>query len=254
MKPLEGKVIITTQPADQSQTLVELLTERGAGALNLPMIETHTLLLPAAQVKEMLHSERFRLLVFTSKKGVKGFFENLWHQQNNYRFPHPVQIAVVGHGTAECLKNYGHEASFINPGNDAQDLAQYLLSEVIQPQDNILLALGNRAPDFLEKNLAQKANIKRVNVYETILLTEIDQMMADKIRQRKTDMCIFTSPSGFSAFKDLFGNLNALPLAAIGNTTARAIKDSGYEVAVIAPQPTPEAMVIALEEYFSGKT
>ncbi len=254
MKPLEGKVIITTQPADQGQPLIRLLQEKGAVVYHLPMIETKTIKLPPGHMEELLQPDLFQLIVFTSKKGVKGFFENLHNLQNNYLLPSQLSIAVVGQGTADCLKHYGHKATFINPGKDAEDLAHFLLYKVINPQDNILLALGNRAPDFLEKTLNRKVFVKRINVYETILLQEADEEIAGLILQGKTDMCIFTSPSGVYAFKKLFGAISELPAAAIGHTTAKAMEDSGYKGSVTAPRPSPEDLANAVEKHFSGKT
>ncbi len=252
MKPLEGKVIITTQPADQGQTLTRLLEDKGAVVYHLPMIETKTLRLSPAQMRELLQPNLFQLIIFTSKKGVKGFFENMHNLQSNYLLPSHMSIAVVGQGTAECLNHYGYKANFINPGKDAEDMAQYLIQKAISKQDNILLALGNRAPDFLEKTLSGKAFVKRINVYKTILLQEADEETAGLIRQGKTDMCIFTSPSGVYAFKELFGVISELPTAAIGNTTRKAIEDSGYKVWVTAPQPSPENLAMALEKHFEG--
>ncbi len=254
MKPLEGKVIITTQPADQPQPLNRLLQDMGAMVYHLPMIETKTLNLPPALLKEMLQPDSFQLLVFTSKKGVRGFFENLYVLQNDYSLPSEISIAVVGQGTAECLSQYGHQATFINPGKDAEDMSRFLLNEVVKPNDKILLALGTKAPDFLEKTLGRKAVVKRINVYETILLQEADKKVAGLIQQGKADMCIFTSPSGIYAFKELFGVISELSMAAIGNTTGKAIADSGFKVSVISPRPSAEDLATAVEKYFSGKT
>lgn len=250
---LRGKTIITTQPADQAEELLMLLNAKGADAKNLPMIETRTLVVPAETMKQVLLPGNFSLLVFTSKKGVKGFFENLYNLQGNYNLPEKLKLAVVGHTTGKELEKHGYVPEFVNPGTDAGDLANYLLENIHKTGNKILLALSDKAPDYLEKTLAQKAFVKRINVYETILLKNVDEDIAGLIKDKRVDMCIFTSPSGFFAFLEVFGNAGHLKLAAIGSTTAKAIRDCGYDVTVTAPYPSGQSMAKAIEDYFSEK-
>jgi uroporphyrinogen-III synthase len=247
---MKGKIIITTQPADQASEMLRLIEEKGAVAYSLPMIETRTLFLSEQEIRSTTLPGACDLLIFTSKKGVKGFFENISQINESVSLPSDLKIAVVGNATASELEKYHQKASYINPGNDAEDMAKFLVENIIQPQHNIWLALGNRAPDYLEKVLETKASVRRINVYETIWLKPTNEEAAQHIRSKKADMCIFTSPSGFFAFCDAFNDIKGLNLASIGNTTAAAIKNAGYQAAVIAPAPSPQSMIDALEMFF----
>lgn len=102
---LKGKIIITTQPADQAEEILILLNAKGAKAYNLPMIETRTIKIPDDEFRQLMLPGKFDLLVFTSKKGVRGFFENLYDLQGNFHLPAELNIAVVGHATGAELKN-----------------------------------------------------------------------------------------------------------------------------------------------------
>jgi len=248
---MHGKTIITTQPADQAAEMLKLLQLEGARAYNLPMIKTQTLIVDKQTVKNILIPGNYDLLVFTSRKGIKGFFENIHQITGAWSFPSQIKIAVIGPSTAKELKLYNQEASWINPGNDAKSLAAYLLKEIIKPNQKILLTLGNRAPNFLQKTLAEKATIDRINVYETMDVTSHNPEIARHITQKTADMCIFTSPSGFFAFINSFNNIKDLNLAAIGETTASAITEKGYSVAAVAAQPSAQQMVAAIKEFFS---
>ena len=250
---LKGKIIITTQPADQAEEILILLNAKGAKAYNLPMIETRTIKIPDDEFRQLMLPGKFDLLVFTSKKGVRGFFENLYDLQGNFHLPAELNIAVVGHATGAELEKHGHGPAFINPGTDAKDLARFLSENISKTGNRIVLALGNKAPDFLETTLSELATVKRINVYETIPLSKVDEETAMLVKNRKTDMCIFTSPSGFYAFLDVFHDANSLHLAAIGNTTAHAIRDCGYKVAVTAPYPSGQSLVKAVEDYFTKR-
>jgi uroporphyrinogen-III synthase len=250
---LKGKIIITTQPADQAEEMLMLLNAKGAKAYSLPLIETRTITIPAEEFRQLIQPGKFDLLVFTSKKGVRGFFKNLSDLQGSFQLSFKLKIAVVGHATAAELEKYGYEPAFMNPGTDARDLAGFLSENISKTGNKILLALSNKAPDFLETSLSEVATVKRINVYETIPLSTVDEEIANLIKDKKTDMCIFTSPSGFYAFLDVFNEANSIRLAAIGNTTAHAISECGYEVVVTAPYPSAQSLVKTVEDFFSEK-
>ncbi len=255
MRPLEGKTIVTTQPADQATAMVNLLETRGAKALNLPMIETRTTFVKPELISAAITTHTPRLLVFTSKKGVKGWFKNLHNTTGTYQLPKNITIATVGESTAFALKQYGHHAHHINPGNDARDLAEYLLEMVLQPGDEVMLALGNKAPSFLENALAEKAVVSRINVYETIMLDQTGHPVSALIRENRVHMCIFTSPSGFGSFAGQFAeHMASVHLAAIGTTTARAIMQAGRKVHVVASQPSPESLSQSIESFYQSLT
>ncbi len=248
---LQGKIIITTQPADQAMELLKLLREKRALAFNLPMIETRTLEFSWDNIQLLHKLHFFDLLVFTSKKGVRGFFENLQKYVGNTHLPLDLKIAAVGEGTAGEIEESGFYVDFLNPGKNAAELAEYLLSDVVKSNGSVLLALGTSAPDFLQQKLSTKARVSRINTYETLPVPEVDSVISGYIKRREADICIFTSPSGFQSFLNIFGNVLPVEFAAIGNTTANFIKQKGFGVAVTAPYPSPVALVDALESYFA---
>lgn len=250
---LQGKIIITTQPADQAREMLSLLQQQGACAFNLPMIETRTLAVPEDQLTKLTCQGAYDLLVFTSQKGVKGLFENLARLPQSLNLSPQLPMAVVGNSTAAALKKYGHQAKWINPGKDAAHLAGFLLEKVLEKDQKVLLALGTKAPDFLEEKLSHKARVTRINVYETLALSPQDDHIAKYIYDHKANVCIFTSPSGVHAFLDNFEPSGQLNWVAIGNTTARAISQAGYQVAAVASEPSAQAVVAAIKDLYSPK-
>lgn len=249
---MQGKIVITTQPADQAGALLELLRHKGADARNMPMIETRTRALEKELMEEHLPGHPPHWLVFTSRKGVKGFFENLQNHFSASGFPAQTRIAVVGVATAEALHEFGQKATLINPEGNARSLSVQL-QEQLKGGEKILLALGNLAPTLLQEQLAHKAKVYRWDVYDTHPVKNVDPQLRALIEQEKAHMCIFTSPSGFYAFLDIFTNPKTLNLAAIGATTASAIREAGYPVAATASHPTPQALAEAIEEFFRQK-
>lgn len=248
---MKGRIVITTQPADRARAMIDLLHLKGAVALSMPLIKTGTLLLPPRSIQNVICNMQPGLLVFTSTKGVHGFFENLMNVTGSYTLPHPAAIAVIGSTTAEAVKKYTTTPIHNNPGSDARDLANFLKEKVIRPGEKILLALGNLAPGFLEEELSEIALVRRINVYETVFLKPANEETSHLIRQGKADMIIFTSPSAFHSYLEHFASCAPVPFAAIGHTTAAAISEAGYDVAVTAETPSTENLADAIENFFS---
>jgi uroporphyrinogen-III synthase len=250
MQSLAGKLIITTQPADQAGELMDILSARGARVINLPMIQTRTLDIGKDDVSEALVKGKYQFLVFTSKKGVRGFFGNIIRYFGGAFLPESLKIVATGVSTMKETEKFGYKIDYLNPGTTAEDLALYLTDKVIQSNDRILLVQGTLAPRFLYEALSAKAFVKRLNVYETIAVKDMDGSLADFIREGKADICIFTSPSGFNNYLEFFSGYNNVKMAAIGKITASAITEAGYDVSLIAPYPSPESLADALESFF----
>ncbi len=250
MLNLENRVIVTTQPADQSPELCSLLKAKGAKVFNIPMIETNTLKPEPEQIQDCLTPNKYSHIIFTSKKGVRGFFENLKNYKEGALLPESLKIAVIGESTNLEVEKYGHKVDFVNPGTDLEAFIPYLLEKVVNYNDNVILALGTLASDDMYKALSEIAKPLRINVYETILVEEVNEELSEYIISGKADMCVFTSPSTFDNFLRFFGKPNDISLAAIGTTTAKAIERSGCSVHVTAPNPSAKAMADAIEKYF----
>jgi len=249
---MRGKIVVTTQPADQAAEMLQQLARHGVQALNMPMIETQTIQIPDDIFLPCIVPGNYDLLIFTSKKGVRGFFENLHRITQYYDMPSEIKIATVGKSTADELGRFNQKATYINPGTNGEDLVAYLIDNVLHNRSKVLLALGNRAPELLQESIAKIAFVTRINVYETKYLIPADPSAIEIITGKKADMCIFTSPSGFYSFENAFNDLKGLNLAAIGHTTASAIEQSGYKVAVTSTIPSTEALVDAIKTFFKN--
>jgi uroporphyrinogen-III synthase len=249
---LKDQIIITTQQADQASEMLNLLRQRGAKAFNLPMIETKTLQVSLAEKEVIKNIALIDIVVFTSRKGVIGFFDNLERITGTKLLPENIKFSTIGKGTTCEVENHGYHVDYPNPGKDASGLVKYLLTDILTGDERILLALGTLAPDFLKNHLSFKANVVRVNVYQTFPVTEPDPVVSELIVNGQVDICIFTSPSGFQAFSEFFNLNNPVNLAAIGNTTASFIEDAGFSVVVTASEPTAESMINSLEVFFAN--
>ena len=247
---LKGKTIITMQSSSGAQKMMDAFQSEGASVFSLPTIETKTIFYSKDFIDHKILIPDHTWFVFTSKKGVKGFFDNIACHFPHFHLADYGKVAVVGEATARELQSHDTVPDFINPGEDGKSLAIALANELLTPKDRVLFLAGNLAPDVLEEQIKKICEFHRINIYETNYPRLLDKHIAALVHDNKADMVIFSSPSSFYGFLHFFGNGKNLNFAAIGNTTADAIKKCGFEVKAVAAKPNPGAMVDAVLDFF----
>lgn len=247
---IRGKKIITTQPAEGKNELIEILRSKGADVYHMPTIEIHTIFHDKSTIRQTLKQKPFTWVVFTSRNGVDGFFSNLQCFYPKFFEYQNCKIAVVGESTARELENHGLKPDIINPGNTGKDLSEYLIQDILHADDSVLFPAGNLAPDTMEETISKVCDFTRFNVYETRYPLHIDERMRQIIENDESDMVVFTSPSGFLGYLHFFGKGKKLNFAAIGSKTAQEIKQNGFDVCCIASKPGMKELSNAISEFF----
>ena len=145
--------------------------------------------------------------------------------------------SVDGSGGAAPRTPAGGEAT-----GRAEDLADLIISEGIE--DPLLFLCGDRRRDELPDRLSEAGvPVEERVVYHTIpdasALTDVPSSVPDWV--------VFFSPSGVEAANSVEAfPWNRVRVAAIGPTTADALREAGSAPAAVATTPTPEALVTAL--------
>ena len=233
MNKLQKQIIITTQPEDQAQKLSAFLSGNNLLLLAMPLIKTKTVALNQEIQHTLKNIEQFNIIIFTSKRGVDAFF-SLVDKMNIEKYKlNKIKYAAIGKTTAAEVLKAGFPVDFLNKGTNSEDFAAYLIYEVIQPDDKILLPLGNLAPVFLQNELSKHAKTKRIDVYKTLKIKNPDREILKLIEQDNYNALIFTSPSAFENFIEIT-NYQAgekhLKIISIGKTTTRFIENKGFNV------------------------
>lgn len=243
MSNLKGKTVVNTQAEGQNRALNNLLKERGANVISFPAIQVSSIEPDTHIAKQMREIERFDWLVFTSKNGIKSFFES-YQQVNNHKLSKSIKIAVIGAKTRNELQKAGYDATFVNPGNTSGDFILYF-GQALKNGENVLLALGNLAPDKIAGQLSHKANFERINVYKTQIPENINKDVLAQLKSKIFDWYIFTSPSAFRNFVEItqIQPSAKIHVATIGRTTTNEIEKSGFRVALTASEANIETMV-----------
>lgn len=245
---LTGKIIINTRPLAEDDNISSCLTQMGAELIHFPLIK----ILPTEDnaQKDFIFRDisAYKHIVFTSKNGVKYFFDYL-----NTKFLRKKLITddtcfyVIGKTTAEELKQYDIANIFVCKGNTSEDFVQELESLNFSNQ-KILLALGNKASDLLEKKLQQKNVVQRVDVYKTQFEENISIPLVAEIKQNRYSIIIFTSPSGIENFAKIMqsaGISQDFRIACIGEITKR--KALEYKIVPLLTASKPDGKIFANE-------
>ncbi|RLD64692.1 MAG: hypothetical protein DRI95_10330 [Bacteroidetes bacterium] len=248
---INKNIIISTQPVEQAEKLSSLIQSQDVEFIKMPLIKTKTFELNKEIKNTLINLSIFNYIIFTSKRGVSGFFKLLKDMKLSVNHTSSLKFAVIGKPTAIELKNYGFKADYINPGNTSKEFLFYLLRDVINNCDKILMPLGNLASNFLPDALSEVATVTKIDVYETIKLKNINKRTLNKIDQNDYHLLVFTSPSAFENFieiTDYVPSNKKLSILSIGQTTTNAIQKLGFKVLLTAKKSTIEELAKEIEK------
>lgn len=248
-KPLRGLRILVTRPRDRSEEICRKIRELGGEPVEFPTIEIDG---PTDYSKVDAALSRLGMydwLVFTSRTGVRRFFERA--VQKGLPLERPgCKIAAVGPSTAAGLKDYGLEVSFL----PSTYLTGRLADELPEVQGKkILLVRAEGVDEAMVSRLKERgaAQVNEVYPYRVKPL-EPDAKMQD------FDAVIFTSPSTVRSFKTILGK-GGLTLSknvivcCIGVVTAKAARELGFAADVIPKEYTVEGLLQSLCERVSPR-
>ena len=251
---LQDKVFISTVSLNKSVKIRNIFEPLGATVIDFPMIEC-TAIDPSTSVREIIRQiEKFHWIIFTSSNGVSQFYRLLYETTNLSEIPPGIKISVVGVKTALELKKTGKTADHTGTGNTAENLVNELIIKKSLQNCNILLPLGNLAPDTLQNRLSEIAEVTRINVYNTIKTVVSDKEPVERIKNNNYDLVLFTSPSGVINFADTVGSelMNPeLRIASIGKVTTRAAEQFGLICKITAETSTYEGLANEIITYYN---
>ena len=162
----------------------------------------------------------YRWIVFTSRYGVRFFFEILNEMRLDVRSLGLAKIASVGRTTTLELKKH-HICPDIEPETEsAEGLIRYF-EAINLSNSKILLPRSSKGLPYLPEALARMGNsVTDLPVYNNFM-----NEAAEKVDLTQFHKIIFSSPSGVEAFKKIYGELpEGIPLTARGKTTENSIK------------------------------
>lgn len=252
MNTLAHKIIISTRPLTENDSLKDYLIEKGATVLDFPMIEICPVDLNDQIIYTLQNIISYQWIVFTSKNGVEYFYKLLNSLKIKTEKLALVKIAVIGKKTSEEVLKNNFKPFFVSLGNTSEDLLQEL-SGKIKINEKVLLPLGELAADTLEKGLTEIGTITRINVYKTSAPKVISEDILEKIRKNNYHLIVFTSPSGFRNFIITMNEnriVTDFRIACIGKTTEKEILKNNFKPLLVSSKSDGENFAKELETFF----
>ena len=210
--------VIVTRPRHQARPLSDALEGIGAEVVECPLIEIERLSgLP-------VDAGNYDWLIVTSPNGA----EEIARRGRNL-----PKLAAVGPGTADTLRRWGLEPSFV-PSEHTQDA---LVAEFPQPAGRVLFAAAEGA----RRGPVDALGADFVALYRTRLLTP---------EPPDGDVVVLASGSAARAYAGVGG---AAPAVTIGPETTRVAQSVGLEVVCEAKTHDLEGLVAAVRDVMNSR-
>lgn len=247
-RPLFGRKILVTRPAEQAAAVRSRLRELGAEVLLQPAIEIGEPSDWAPVDRALRDLKRFDWMAFSSVNGVRAVVGRLRHLGLDARALAPVKLAAIGPGTAEALSEYQLRADLIPREFRAESLATDLAAEAKQGRNRFLLIRASRGREVLADTLrAAGGEVEQVVAYRSTDVTVPDDEIAAALAGGKIDWVFVSSSAIARSLAALFGDeLRKTKLASISPITSGTLRELGYEPAAEASEFTLDGMTAAI--------
>lgn len=240
---LQGQRVLITRAAVQAQSFVDLVQKLGGIAVRFPTIRTAAVPQNRALKAAIAQLDRYEWLIFTSGNAVKFFVQAAGGWPANAT----AQIACVGSKTADALAQHGLKPdampSEFTAAQIVAELGNVTGKRILLPQSEIA------RPELAQALTAAGAAVEAIATYRTVPDMPSDEAYEEL--EKGVDVATFTSPSTVENFLYLSGRrgrdlLSQAMIACLGPTTAAAVNEAGFSVAVVPDAYTVEGMVAAI--------
>jgi uroporphyrinogen III methyltransferase/synthase len=256
-KSLEGKRIIVTRAAEQSESLLQSLRENNAVPVLLPMV-SFSLPDDTGPLDDAIQNlGEFDWMFLTSQNALRALENRCGYLHVILReIMADVQIAAVGPATSEAALSRGLQVAYVAKKHQGTALAEEL-SAVVGGK-KILLPRSDRAnPDLVQALERLGAVVTDLVAYKTVRPTEAENANYISEIERGANAILFFSPSAVHNLQDMLGAARFVVLSrtmaysAIGPVTERALRETGVSRIVAAADTNVAAVLQALDDHFS---
>ncbi len=247
-KPLAGRRVVVTRAPEQARELSDALRSLGAQVLLLPTVSFAAVENPAELDAALERLGTFDWLVLTSQNAVRYLLEraNTIGIASSDLSCAKLSIAAVGPRTAGAAADAGLRVTYLARNPSGEALASELTRFV--GGKSVLVPRSNRGDERMLRGLLEAgANVTDVVAYRTLEAGEVNAEALAQLRAGNVDAILFASPSSFHNLSSAIPTpelalLSArVNFAAIGPTTARALREAGVRVAI---QPTHASAIL----------
>jgi uroporphyrinogen III methyltransferase / synthase len=256
-EPLTGKRIVVTRAPEQAQDLIRSLEQLGAEVLRMPTVRFVAPADGRSLDRRLRDFARFDWVLFTSQNAVRFFCQRcqeLGLDRELFELAKPL-LAAVGRRTAQVATQKGLRVDLVAKEQTGEGLAREL--RVWIGGRKLLLPRSDRGDRRLSSALRGcGAEVTEVIVYRTAAPEALDPEVVNRIRRGEVDTIVFASPSAFHNLCESIGSAELakisarIQFAAIGPTTARALREAGSRVEIEANEPSVAGLSDSIAKYY----
>ncbi|MBC7553081.1 MAG: uroporphyrinogen-III synthase [Taibaiella sp.] len=181
--------------------------------------------------------EQRTTIVFTSSNAVRAVCENPAFDKPNW------DIYCIGGTTQTAVLNYFTQNNIKGSASDAELLAEIIINAA--PSRKIYFFCGAARME----TLAVKLTAAGIKISEIVVYTTVE---TSAFIEKDYDGILFCSPSAVRSFFNLNRPLAETVLFAIGQTTARAIKNETDNKIVVSDKPSKEHLLEIAVNYLKN--
>ena len=253
-RPLAGRHVVVTRPAEQASQLSGLIAAAGGQPLLFPVLTISDVAdpEPLAAIAERL--DQFDLAVFVSPNAVERGLPPILARRS---WPAATAVATVGRGSERALKRYGL-AGVIRPQLRADSEALLDLPEL---QDmagkRVLIFRGDGGRELLGDSLAERgATVEYLCCYRRGRPAGGTQALQQLWASGQLDALILTSSEGLRNLYEMLDSdgrllLTQTPVFVPHSRIAAEAGRLGLATVIVTP-PGDEGLIQALIDYFSA--
>ncbi|XP_055332715.1 uncharacterized protein LOC129584544 [Paramacrobiotus metropolitanus] len=233
----------------------QALKEAGWNVVQIPVINFQYLGVPELQ-NALFRPEQYSGLILTSPRGVEALALAAKGNENAWKDTHcpawnTKSVYAIGEGTAAVARALGLVPTETEAGSE-KALGEIIAGRKEQHTERLLFPCGNLRLESLRNILDEKGIfVEYIESYETSAHPQLVSLVQQALQsQGFPDAVLFFSPSGIQFMDEILRQeslaFKQTKYAAIGPTTAEAMRTLGYAVDAVAEKPEPQSAVKAL--------
>ncbi|XP_067285703.1 matrix metallopeptidase-21-like [Pseudorasbora parva] len=256
------KVLLLKEPREsgsEADPYVKELASCGHTAALVPVL-SFTFVSLKELLERLFEPERFGGLIFTSPRAVEAVRTCLDSNTHTHKWDavkdkwNQKAVYVVGKATASLVEDLGLHPLGEETGT-ADALSLLILQRESEESRPLLFPCGSIKREVLPTALRRnRVPLETLTVYQTSEHPDLQKNITDYFTQQGVPACVaFFSPSGVSFCLELMKRLSGTRLeqiqfAAIGPTTAEALRSHGLTVRCCAEKPTAKHLTAAITQ------
>ncbi|WP_457639215.1 uroporphyrinogen-III synthase [Persephonella sp.] len=235
--------ILITREKSQAEKTAQLVKKEGMEPVVFPTIRFEPV---EFDIKAVGNAD---ILVFSSQNGVRFFFQKV-----NPETVKEKVIVATGEKTKKLLEKKGFKNVLVPDRFTGKDTAQLIKKLPEIKSKKVAVIRPVEGIDDLINILKNETQIKAVPVYRTATnIPDNTEKVRQLIEKGEIDYVLFTSPSTFYGFIEIFGKdwkklLEKTKKAVIGTTTAKALQEKGIQPDIIPDRFTIEDLLSKIRQ------